>query len=330
MNAYSRSILLFPLTFLILCGAAPDSAPSTDPLYVAVGYGGRRMSSRDGIHWEHVQHWAVDGGDDANNLISVAFGKGKFVAVGGAFPGRILVSTDGAEWREVKQMKFRVHPVLFAPDLAGGRFVAGGPGRQLFWSEDGETWHDGPNINVKLDPDWAFWFRSGAYGNKTFLFRGNGGNGQKTQWFATTHDGEHIDATGADLPANTSGPAFGADAFVMIAPGGVCLKSADGRTWAKSNIPGGENLRQVIWTGRRFFATGDGPAFASPDAITWTRVADRVPCEPLYADEDRHIFIGSSWPGTMWSSPDGITWTKGDPLPKDGINAVTAGTPSKP
>jgi hypothetical protein len=70
---------LLPL-FLV---ATASIGLGADGIYVAVGYGGRRMTSRDGQTWENVTQWADKGADDWNNLIGLAYGKGKFVCVGG-------------------------------------------------------------------------------------------------------------------------------------------------------------------------------------------------------------------------------------------------------
>ena len=108
-------------------------APPKKGVFVAVGYGGRRMVSADGVAWEITAEWGEKGGDDSNNLMGLAFGKGKFVAVGGGGrgrrrrrPGHVLASADGRAWKEVKKLPFRVNPVLFGND----RFVAGGPDRK--------------------------------------------------------------------------------------------------------------------------------------------------------------------------------------------------------
>ena len=82
-------------------------------VWVAVGYGGRRMSSTDGVKWEITAEWAEKGGDDSNNLMGLAYGLGKFVAVGGGGwsretqGGHILVSKDGRDGREIGRASCR-------------------------------------------------------------------------------------------------------------------------------------------------------------------------------------------------------------------------------
>jgi hypothetical protein len=306
--------------------AAEPAAPlDQQGVYVAVGYGGRRMMSRDGLSWEHVQQWAEKGGDDSNNLMSVAFGKGKFVCVGGGGfgkdnqAGHILVSADGQTWREVKKYPFRVNPVLFD----GQRFIAGGPSRQLLWSEDGETWNEGQNVDLPKDiPSWAFWFRGGRSGGGVSLFYGNANKDQKTNWCLTTRDGKTIDHFAADMPS-MRGSAFGNGLFVLATAQGL-RTSADGKVWAKPDNTPDEELRWVVWTGKSFIAGGK-TMLTSSDGKTWTDAGKAPGHTVVWADEK--VMIGTGWPGNMYASTDGgKTWKKtGQPMPAMGVNHVVRG-----
>ena len=321
-----RTLLLWLAAALVLPLVLRAEQPAGDEskgIFVAAGYGGRRISSRDGITWENMQQWEEKGGDDSSNLISATFGNGKFVVVGGGGwskdtqAGHILVSKDGKDWNEVKKMAFRVSPVMFG----NKRFVVGGPDKQLWWSEDGENWKEGPKINFE---GWAFWFRQGAFGNGVFVFTGNADPKQKTSWAAVTPDGEKISSFQTDLPPNRD-IAFGNGRFVIVGPDGLRMSSTDGLKWENRENSPGDGLSRVIWTGIEFLATGGKTAWRSPDGVAWKKVETRIPCEVLWANNK--ILIGTTWPGQMWSSTDGAAWKKGVPMTPNGINAVVYGIP---
>ena len=256
------------LLLLLLLLPAPDEG-----VYVGVGYGGRRLVSKDGIAWEISAEWAVDGKDDSNNLMGIAYGKGRFVAVGGGGwtrdtqAGHILVSKNGRDWTEVRKAPNRINPVVFG----GGRFVAGGSDRVLLWSEDGETWTSGGKIDFK---DWAFWFRRGVYGNGVFLLMGNHGKDQKAYWCAVSKNGEAIDHFQTDLPV-VAGLAHGAGHFVAVGKK-TAFTSADGLTWSAlpKRIP-----CHLLWGDEKISigTTWPGQMWHSTDGATWTKGAPLTP-----------------------------------------------------
>lgn len=336
MNPLARYSILATLVSAAFLGitfsaGAAEPAPAKDArpgLFVAVGYGGRRMSSLDGITWQNVQQWAQKGEDDSNNLISIAYGKGKFVAVGGggwsrdSQAGHVLVTTDGATWREVKKMPFRIAPIMFE----GGRFVAGAPDHQVIWSDDGETWNLGAKIEVSKEiPGWAIWFRRGVAGNGTFVFTGNANKDQKTWWCLTTHDGQSVASFATDLP-EVKGLAFGAGKFLLTSTDGVHT-SPDGKTWKLEPASPTDKLGNVVWTGKEFFLSGKQGTYTSPDGVSWTPFGTKpIPCNVVWSDGK--LFIGTGWPGKMWSSTDGQKWTQGlQPLPPMGVNQIVYGVP---
>jgi hypothetical protein len=312
MTAYFRAILL-------LATLLPTFAYAEDT-WVAVGYGGRRMISHDGVKWEITAEWAENGGDDSNNLMGLAYGLGKFVAVGGGGwskdtqGGHILVSKDGREWKEVHKEPFRVNPVVFS----GTRFVAGGPERTLLFSDDGEKWTKGAQVTADGFPGWAMWFRNGAFGNGTFVFMGEGGAKKEFYWCIASKDG----ATASfrkDLP-QLRGLAFGAGTFVAVGTG-VIVTSADGKEWAKQERAADEKLDWVLWTGKEFLCGGGKTVLASADGKSWKPSALKPHGRPMWTDGTR--FIASNWPGKMSFSPDGVKWENSPPLTPNGMKADT-------
>jgi hypothetical protein len=285
---------------------------------VAVGYGGRRLVSADGIKWDIAAEWGEKGGDDSDNLMSVVYAKGMFVAVGGGTPkrekevgGHIVVSKDGKEWKEVYTAKFRVHPVLYGND----RFVAGGPSRNFLFSKDGSEWKEGAKLTEKA----ATHFRHGAFGNGVFVFIGNNGGDSPTTWAAVTKDGETLDHIAADLP-RVRGLCFAAGKFVAVGPGGLRMSSKDGIKWEHHAKEEGADLTSLAWTGKEFLASGGKYAYSSADGVTWKAWPKPIPCHVLGVRDG--VFVGTSWPGQMWHSKDGIEWKKCDPLTPNGINSL--------
>ncbi|MBX9677793.1 MAG: hypothetical protein K2X38_03435 [Gemmataceae bacterium] len=288
-------------------------------VFVGVGYGGRRIVSRDGKEWKIAAEWAEKGGDDSNNLMSVVYGKGKFVAVGGGGAGatgkgHILVSTDGEAWKEVHTAKFRIHPVLFGE----GRFVAGGPGRNFLVSHDGETWKEG----AKFTEPKASHFRHGAFGNGRFVFLGNAGGNSPVTWVATTKDGETLEHLAIDLP-RVRGLTFADGKFVAVGPDGMRMTSADGKTWKRFDAEEKDEFAWIVRAGDRFVCGGGKKTYQSRDGEKWERWLVRIPCEVKSVTES--MWVGTTWPGQMWHSEDGKTWVRAKTAPPNGINEVTFG-----
>ena len=286
--------------------------------WLAVGYGGRRMISHDGVKWDITAEWAEKGGDDSNNLMSTTFGKGKFVVVGGGGfskdkqGGHILVSADGREWREVYSAPFRVNPVVFS----GEQFIAGGPDRTLLFSTDGEKWEKGAQVAVDGFPGWAMWFRNGAFGNGTFVFMGEGGAKKDFYWCIASPNGKTASFR-KDLPQLRS-LAFGNGVFVAVG-NEVIVTSSDGKVWVKQALAG-DKLDWILFTGKEFLCGGGKTTLASADGKSWQPHSLKPQGKPLWTDGTR--FITSSWPGKMTFSPDGKTWQPSPPLTPNGINRV--------
>ncbi len=306
---------------VLLLGLAADTQAAD--LFVAAGYGGRRMVSTDGLNWKITAEWAQPGGDDGNNLMSAVFAQGKFVVVGGggggmSGDGHILVSTDGVNWKEVHSAKNRINPVVYGD----GRFVAGAPGRKLLWSKDAETWHEGPQIEDKL----CTHFRGGAYGNGRFVFMGNHGGNTGPHWVAVSGNGESIDGVRTDLPGHGT-LVFGAGKFLMLTSHREAdlLVSTDGLDWKLAPLPEGAKLSWLVHTGEAFLAGAGKTIYRSIDGVTW-EPTDFSPPRGNVKWSDGKRFIASAWPGKMSYSADGKTWQDSPPLPANGINRVVQGS----
>lgn len=284
---------------------------------MAVGYGGRRMSSPDGLHWENDTEWEADGGDDEFCLFSIVFAQGKFFATGGgASTGHVLVTRDGKNWKEVYKANTRIIPILYG----NGRFVVG-TGHDFQVSADGERWQPGGTLSY----DRGLYFRRAAFGNGVFVFCGDCdiAPGQpRGGWRATTADGKTISAFVTDLP-NTRSLAFGAGRFVLVGEHGYRAVSTDGKTWQAASDPA-EDFHWVFWTGKQFILSGNA-VYTSPDGLTWTKTDKNIPCEPVCAGNG--AFLGCSWKTNLWRSTDGLNWER---VSTSGTNAFTSAAFGQP
>ncbi len=282
------------------------------PLWVAVGYGGRRISSSDGVTWENDQRWSDEAKDDDNVLFNVAYGLGRFVAVGGgARVGHILSTTDGRVWKELPKVKGRVATITFGK----GRFVAGHDAEPLY-STDGETFAPGEKLAWK----GSVHARRSACGDTEAGFRfmiiGDidlHAEKKRVSWRATTEDGTRYVHSELDtLPARDV--AYGSGHFVVVGPNGLIESSHDGQTWKRHDVGSADEFSRVVWTGRRFVVSGGKQAFTSPDGLSWKAESYRIPCSIAWAREVEGagfpIALGVSWGGNLHAASRLESWTK--------------------
>ncbi len=293
------------------------SAPTSTNLYVAVGYGGRRLASADGLHWTHDQNWSEISADDDNVLFNVAFGAGKFVAVGGATKvGHVLTTRDGQNWDEPFKYKSRIATVSF-----GNTWFVACSGDKFLRSPNGDHWTEGASLNFNggLNP------RKSAFGNGTFVVIGEADPEWKyrIRFRASTTDGVSM----THFATNNLGDralAFGAGKFVLVGQDGLRESSVDGMHWDRSGFEKGENLNSIVWTGRQFLVAGEKVAYSSPDGLAWQRLATNFPCTVLTAGQG--LLLGASWGGHLWSSTDSLAFLKAGIASSNSIEAIACGS----
>lgn len=322
------------LTMFLFFLSVPSYAD--EAVFVAIGYGGRRMISEDGLNWKITAEWAQPGGDDGNNLMSAVFAEGKFVAVGGGGGGKtgaghILVSTDGRTWKEPFTDKSRVNPIVHG----NGRFVVGTssyPSGRLMWSDDAEKWTKGAQITER----GLTHFRGGAFGNNVFVLVGNGrtkqpdGTFKEIHWSVASPDGETITGERTDLPGHGT-IVFGAGQFLMLTShtDADLISSTNGLEWKPVTVADKAKHRWLVWTGSTFLVGGKAGVFASVDGKAWKQTEFTAPRGNVkWSDGTR--FIASGWPGKMSFSLNGRFWKESPPLTANGINRAIPRTVESP
>jgi hypothetical protein len=95
--------------------------------FVAVGAGGKMAYSTDGAKWTAVSNNLFD------YIYGITYGGGRFVAVGHC--GQMAYSADGVSWTYAADASSENHLHAIAYGNAVGRFVAGGTGGSMWYSD---------------------------------------------------------------------------------------------------------------------------------------------------------------------------------------------------
>jgi hypothetical protein len=272
---------------------AMEAASMGEPagIFVAVGYGGRRMRSiDDGRTWSDDQSLEPNGGDDMDLLRTVTFGAGKFIAAG----WQTFASPDGRTWSTLPA----THQNWFgALAFADPLWVAvGGYGMRLT-SSDAVTWMD-----HSIDTTAAH-----AHGCLVFTqapvrrFVACNDNGARSY----SSDGAMwVYASGA-LDVRSSQLATGAGVVVGIDGAEVALSRDAGQTWRHTATLDSTGGGLVFAQGHFSYLATDA-VYTSTDGSTWERhVATGVRPSSLAYGHGTYVAVGAH----QWHrSPDGIVW----------------------
>ena len=277
-------------------------------------------------------------------LVSVVYGGGRFVAVGGA--GASLMSTDGQNWA---RSTLGLTNDLAAISYGDTGFVASGEANggadwspMIATSSDGMTWNahtikdfrevptgiarmNGVYVIITGTGDiWTSqegisWTNSYAPTNASvalqaiasgagrFVSVGKGLTVTSTDGISWT---PHSNVADAALNA----VAFGQNLFVAVGAGGTVLRSANGADWTSSaTLTNQPNLTGVAYGGGRFVAVGEDGTnsviLTSSDATIWTR-NDVLGTGCSYATAfGGGLFVIVGCPGQLLNSADGVSWT---------------------
>jgi hypothetical protein len=295
-------------------------------LYIAVGNGLHRLSSPDGITWNH-HRFAGKPGHDQNDLKSIAAGNGAVVAVGGFSKSNILTTRDGADWHVNEFNAGVLSGVIFV----NGAFHAFGEGGKVIRSEDGLTWSIVGDAKTKdhlaaeaqrlgeaapIKSNIRDWRHAGG------RFVGSGDNG----FLVTTTDFQKWEYLPRIEPRSRLYLETDGAGFVVV--GDTTLHhSADGLTWTEvtPTLPSGARFGTLVFDGARYLVnTRKGVGYESADGTEWKEVPDATfpgtlaavrpdllysfatywqPTEDLRYSTDG----GRSWHSAKLPAPAGIT-----------------------
>jgi hypothetical protein len=191
-----------------------------------------------------------------SNLKAIAFGNGKFVAVGDANTVETtLVSTNGFDW-EVQQNDSTndLNAVIFV----NNQFVSVGSLGEVLTSVDAEHWdHHSSGTFSNL--------AGITFGNGTYVAAGAG-------VFINSTDAVHWTQITLTNGYNFNAITFGNGSFVAVGDQGMDAVSTNGSDWEYFNTGTSQALHGVAFGGSSFLAVGDSYVVTiSHDGKVWSK-----------------------------------------------------------
>jgi hypothetical protein len=229
-----------------------------------------RAAMLNGWHWRNPTPFA-------NQLNSICYGDGKFVAVGAG--GVIHTSPDGVSWDDGRRpVTGNLYNVIFV----NGQFFAVGGNGAIVTSADGYSWTN--EVSGTTNTLYAI-----AYGNGQYVACGQDG----TLAISTTGTSWQLSSEGT---SDLDWIAFGNGVFVLPAANQQMsvLVSRDAQTWATETLPnsGVHTYPHILYQA----AFGNGVFVAICEDETYVN------------NESQNIWLPTSH---FYQSPDGTNWIEG-------------------
>lgn len=203
-------------------------------------------------------NWTARATGVAPDLTGITYGRGLFVAVGKA--ATVITSADGLSWAAATKVP--------AGDLAaiafgGGQFVAVGTSSDTAYaalSTDGLKW-----TRIDSGLSWQLALSAVAYGNQGFLAAGNSGATYALTSFEYAGEMNYKwRAKGTLGPIWIAGLAFGRGRYIACAAEGLWF-SDDGQNWTASDAGNG----YAVIGGNDHFVAARRFVYASSNGRTW-------------------------------------------------------------
>ncbi len=245
--------------------------------------------------------WTAGTALPASTFVSLAYGNGVYVAVGGTTGG--ASSTSGSSWTS-RTLPTASSGTYTSVVYGNGTFVAIS-GQSTAYSTNGTSWTAGGNL-----PSAATW-PSVAYGNGRFVAIASSSRSvaisldKGVTWTAVT----------PGLPVSTTWTkiAYGQGLFLAVASGGtVAATSPDGINWTARTLPSSSN-----WNSAQFGNTNKTPTWVAISNTSGTvgatiktgaQAVGRVKVASGVVSEIRMIEPGSNYPkGTVSGATGGAT-----------------------
>jgi photosystem II stability/assembly factor-like uncharacterized protein len=224
--------------------------------WVIVGGKGTILSSPDGVQWTAETNPA-----GTAKLNDVAFGGGKFVAIGSGNQV-VLTSPDGHGWTQIPLKVGGGLEIIYD----GTQFISSAAGGWLFKSPDGTAWEGLERIpTLYVDVGGL------AYGNGTYVNVGYSRTGKPTDLWSSP-DLSKWEFRDAQSSQHLLGVVFGLGQFVAVGYKGTLITSPDGVQWTLRDVPHTGFIWDICQGGPYLAAAAQwGRVLTSTDGANWTR-----------------------------------------------------------
>jgi hypothetical protein len=231
-------------------------------LFVAVGYGGKIVTSPDGITW------TTRNSGTTQRLNGVYWDGSRFLAVGDG--ATILSSANGTSWSTVQTGADDVW--LLAVSYSGTRYVAVGNlypsyAAYMLTSVDGVTWTEIPGV-----PQSSRYPSGVTWSGQLFVASASAVGFPNEAAVLVSQDG----LTWVEVLVSADSPTtlcvlWDGNQFIAGGIGGRLFFSPDGMNWSQVATPSNANFLGLVWSGSTLLADGVvGNAVATPDdGATW-------------------------------------------------------------
>ncbi len=219
------------------------------------------LVSSDAVLWTEVAVPTI------GELASIAFGAGRFVAVGDQ--GTILSSVDGVTW-SVHSLEF--DQMFTVVKYCGSRFVAVGSGGSVAISTDGLKWvivtsADGASAHSQTSGvDMAL--SDVAFLNGQFVAVGDCGTVLRStdglSWSGQSWT--------SGITTQIRSVTYGDGLYVGVGLDGTTIASTDAINWTSHEPAAFNFLSDVVYAGGEFVAVAGTSVLISPDGVNWTTV----------------------------------------------------------
>ena len=274
---------------------------SNDRETVVVGSFGTIVSSPDWVTWSRRTSGTIQ------DLNSVAWGAGKFIAVGGGsmYSRRdnvILSSSDGVTWTPSES---GVQEELHGVTWSGTQFIAVGEGGTILSSENGLKWTTRAS-GIADNLRWITWTgeRFAACGENGAMVMSQDGVNWTTQRIGDSSLSAVVWA-GTEYFAVADGFGLANGFSLFTSPDGVEWRSrASGNSWVYHGL---------VWNGTQLLSVGSGVQYGgilSVASLPFIGLAGTLFDRPMRAVtwKNGHLLVVGSG-GVIRTGPDGGPWT---------------------